>query len=83
MEQRKVRRWLRGQAAASVRERAVARREGARPEQAVAEALAALNALAAMGLWPGPRDLFSERQVEEVRRRWGRIQRRAKKLASR
>ena len=45
---------------------------------AVAESLAALEALADMGLWPGPRDPASEREVREVRRRWARIQRRAR-----
>ena len=37
------------------------------------------NALADMGLWPGPRDPGSEREIQVVRRRWARIQRRAKR----
>jgi hypothetical protein len=49
--------------------------------QAVAEALAALDALEAMGAWPGPRDLLSEQAVEVVRRRWARIGTRARQTA--
>jgi hypothetical protein len=73
-----VLRWRKGQDAAATRQRELLRQEGARPEQAIAEALAALEALAAMGLWPGPRDPVSERGVSEVRRRWARIQRNAR-----
>jgi hypothetical protein len=43
------------------------------PEQAVAEALSAADALARQGKWPAPRDPASERAVEQVRRRWVRI----------
>lgn len=68
----------RGHQAAAARERERMREEGPQPEQAVAEALAALAALAAMGQWPDPRDPVSERAVEEVRRRWARIQHRAR-----
>jgi hypothetical protein len=67
----------RGQQAAAERQRELLRAEGPQPEQAVAEALAAVAALAAEGKWPGPRDPVSERAVEEVRRRWVRIERRA------
>jgi hypothetical protein len=59
------------------------REEGACPEQAVAEALAALSSLMVMGRWPGPRDPASERTVEEVRRRWVHIERRAQKKRER
>jgi hypothetical protein len=34
-----------------------------------------------MGVWPGPRDPASEAGVLEVRRRWARIQRKAKRAA--
>jgi hypothetical protein len=68
----------RGHAAAAARKRELMRIEGPRGEQAVAEALAAVSALAAEGKWPGPRDPVSERAVEEVRRRWARIERRAR-----
>jgi hypothetical protein len=71
-------RWRKGQAAAAERQRELLHAEGPRPEQAVAESLAALNALTEMGLWPGPRDPASERAVSEVRSRWARIQRRAR-----
>jgi hypothetical protein len=68
----------RGQQAAAERARELMRAEGAQPEQAVAEALAASAALAAEGKWPAPRDPASEREVEEVRRRWARIEHRAR-----
>ena len=73
-----VRRWRRGQAVAASRQQELSLLEGSQPERAIAESMAALNALAEMGLWPGPRDPGSESEVEEVRRRWARIQRRAK-----
>lgn len=72
-----VRRWLRGQALAAARIRRAAAEEGPDPEQAVAEALSALNALGETGLWPGPRDPASEAAVAVVRRRWAQIQKRA------
>lgn len=74
-----VRRWLHGQAVMAVRIRQAAAAEGPNPAQAVAEALSAANALAAMGMWPGPRDPASEAAVLEVRQRWARIQQRAKR----
>jgi hypothetical protein len=68
----------RGQQAAAARQRELMHAEGPRPEQAVAEALAAAAALAAAGEWPRPRDPVSERAVEEVRSRWARIEQRAR-----
>jgi hypothetical protein len=68
-----VMRMLRGYRAAGVRQRELLRAEGPRPEQAVAEAIAAAAALAAEGKWPGPRDPVSEHAVERVRHRWVRI----------
>jgi hypothetical protein len=76
-----IRRWRRGQEATAQRQRELAALEGPRPEQSIAESYAALNALAAMGLWPGPPDAVSERRVVEVRRRWVRIQRASKRAA--
>jgi hypothetical protein len=73
----------RGHAAAAARQRELARIEGARPEQAVTEALAAVAALASMGRWPCPRDPAGERSVEEVRRRWVRIEQRAQEARKR
>lgn len=73
-ERAKIAKFRRGQEVAASRKLQLARAEGPRPEQAIAEALDALDALADMGLWPGPRDAVSERAVEEVRRRWARIQ---------
>ncbi len=72
-----VRRWLHGQARAAARIHEISAAEGPDPAQAVAEALSAVNALAEMGMWPGPRDPASEASVVEVRRRWARIQKRA------
>lgn len=77
-ERANIRKLRRGQQAAAARKLELARAEGPRPEQAVAEALDALDALAEMDLWPGPRDEVSERAVQEVRRRWARIQRHAR-----
>lgn len=76
-------RMRRGQAAAAVRVRELEREEGPKPEQAVAEALAAIEALSRRGAWPAPRDAVDERSIKEVRRRWARIQRRAQKSQTR
>lgn len=76
-EKAAIKRWLRGQELAGLRSRQVAAGEGPNPAQAVAEALSAVNALAKMGLWPGPRDPANEAAVIEVRERWARIQKRA------
>jgi hypothetical protein len=78
-----VARMRRGHAAAAARARALARAEGPQPARAVAEALAAIAALASMGSWPAPRDPATERSVEEVCRRWARIERRARAAAAR
>lgn len=72
-----VRRFLRGQAMAAARGRQALAAEGPNPKQAVAEALSAVNALAEMGLWPGPRDPANEAAVIQVRQRWARIQKKA------
>ena len=63
---------------AEERQRALRAAEGPRPAQAVAECLSILNALEAMGRWPGPRDPVNEHGVQEVRGRWARIQRRSR-----
>jgi hypothetical protein len=73
----------RGHAVAAERRRELLRAEGPRPAQAVAEALAALAALAETGEWPALRDPVTERSVEAVRRRWARIERRAKATRAR
>jgi hypothetical protein len=72
-----VKRWLRGQAAAAIRSREASAEAGPDPRQAVAVALSAVNALADMGVWPGPRDPASEAAVVVVRKRWATIQLRA------
>ncbi len=77
-ERAAIARMRAGHAAAARRQLALLAEEGPRGEQAVEEANAALAALAAMGMWPGPRDPASERQVEAIRARWARIQRRAR-----
>jgi hypothetical protein len=73
-----VLRWRAGQRAAEQRQRELLASAGPRPEQAVAEALAALGALEAMGMWPGPRDPVRERGVEILRSRWAKMGQRAK-----
>jgi hypothetical protein len=80
-EAARVKRWRLGHEAAAERQRRLLAEEGPRPAQAVAESLSALSALAKMGLWPGPRDEISERAVEQVRRRWAKVQQRAKQQA--
>jgi hypothetical protein len=78
-EKASVRRWLRGHALAGQRSRQAIADEGPNPTQAAAEALSAVNALAEMKLWPGPRDPANEAAVIEVRKRWARIQKRARR----
>lgn len=72
-----VRRFLSGHRAAELRQQALRREQGPQPDQAVAEAIAAVAALAAMGDWPGPRDPASEAAVVQLRRRWVKIEQRA------
>ena len=78
-----VRRWRQGQVLAAERVLELSRDTGPQPALAVAEALSAANALAKMGIWPGPRDPGSEAGVLEVRRRWVRIQTNAKQARQR
>ena len=75
-EREAVKRMLRGHAAAAEMQKRLLAAEGPQPEQAIAEALSALTLLEEMGRWPGPRDTLAEREVEEVRRRWAKVQRR-------
>lgn len=76
-----IQRMRRGQALAAERRRDLARDEGPRSEQAVAEALAAAAALARGGVWPAPRDPVSEAQVAAVRARWVKIERHGQRAA--
>lgn len=78
-----VQRWRRGQFAAAQKQRELSAREGPKPMQAIAEALAALTALEAMGQWPAPRDPGAELAVDRVRQRWSRIKTRARAAHSR
>lgn len=77
-ERAAVRRWLAGQRASTRMQRTLQAAEGPRPARAVVQSLSALSALETMGRWPSPRDVVSERAIEEVRRRWVRIQQRAR-----
>ncbi|MBM4358307.1 MAG: hypothetical protein FJ096_09375 [Deltaproteobacteria bacterium] len=72
-----IRRMRSGHAAAALKQRELDRVEGARPEQAIAEALAAAALLAADGRWPCPPDATREAAVARVRARWVRIERHA------
>jgi hypothetical protein len=78
-----IRRWKKGLEAAARRQRSLMAAEGPQPARAVAESLSALNALDAMGMWPGARDAISEQGVLQVRRRWARAQHRAKQARAR
>jgi hypothetical protein len=73
-----IRRWKRGHAVAAQRQRSLLAVEGAQPALAVAESLSALNALETMGMWPAPRDAIAEQAIQQLRRRWARVQHRAK-----
>jgi hypothetical protein len=77
-ERAALERMRRGHRAAAARQRELTVQSGTDPAQAISEALSALALLQAMKLWPGPRDPASERAVVAVRRRWARIQRRAR-----
>ena len=81
-ERAAVKRWLAGQRAAGAMQRELQAAEGARPARAVAQAESALAALETMGRWPGPRDPVSARAIDEVRRRWARIQHHARRARS-
>ncbi len=78
-----IQRMRRGHEAAAIRQRELLRATGPRPDQAVAEALASVAALAAEGRWPAPRDDASEAVVREVRRRWARIEHNARQTSKR
>jgi hypothetical protein len=80
-EGERIRRWRRGMQAGEELQRRLRAAEGPRPAQAVAELFSVLNALEAMGRWPGPNDPVSEQGVQEVRERWARIQRRSRAQA--
>jgi len=78
-----IRRWKRGHARATQRQRSLLAADGAQPALAVAESLSALNALDTMGMWPAPRDAITEQGIEQVRRRWALVQHRAKQARPR
>ena len=78
-----IRRWERGHARATLRQRGLLAADGTQPALAVAESLSALNALDTMGMWPAPRDAITEQGIQQVRRRWARVQHRAKQVRSR
>ena len=71
----RVRQFLAGHRAAAAKQRELTAARGPDGPQAVAECLAALDALEAKGLWPGPRDPVSEREAERVRRLWAKAKR--------
>jgi hypothetical protein len=76
-DQRALRAFLYGHRAADRRQRALLVERGPQPSQAVAESLAAANALEHMGMWPGPRSKHQQLEVDRVRRRWARIEQHA------
>lgn len=74
-------RWRTGQAAAARRQQELVVAEGARPTVSVGESRSALNALESSSGWPAARDPVSQDAIERVRRRWARIQQRAKRAS--
>jgi hypothetical protein len=78
-----IRRRKRGYEKATQRQHELLAAEGAQPALAVAESLSALNALETMGMWPASRDAISEQGIQQVRRRWARVQHRAKQARTR
>jgi hypothetical protein len=74
-----MKRWRQGQVAAARRKLELCAEEGPDAQQAVAEALSAFDLLSRTTAHPSERDPVSEREVMEVRRRWARIQKRARK----
>lgn len=72
-----VKRFLAGHRAAAARIAQARAAEGPRPERAIRESLAALNAVEEMRIWPGPRDARREAAVARVRRRWAAVEKRA------
>jgi hypothetical protein len=74
-------RWRSGQAAAARRQQELVAAEGARPLISVAESRSAANAMEQSLGWPLARDPVSEQAVERVRRRWARVQQRAKRAS--
>jgi hypothetical protein len=73
-----IRRWRQGHVAAARRKLELSAAEGPDPEQAVAEALSAFELLGRATSRRSQRDPISEQGVTEVRRRWARIQKRAR-----
>jgi hypothetical protein len=76
-EQLAVLRWRKGHAAAAQRQLELSAAEGAKRGQAVKEAISAFQVVS-VRFGNVDRDAVSELGVQEVRRRWARIQRRAK-----
>jgi hypothetical protein len=72
------RRWRSGHIATARRQLELVAVEGARAAQAVAEALSAFDMLDRDKGQPIARDPVSAKGVEDVRRRWARIQRHAR-----
>jgi hypothetical protein len=73
------RRWRRGHQAAARRQQQLLAEEGARPDVAIAESRAALNALEQISGFPSDRDPVAEAAIDDVRRRWARVQQQAKR----
>jgi hypothetical protein len=82
LDQRKAfLRWRTGQAAAARRQQELVVMEGARPTASVGESRSAVNALELSSGWPSARDAVSQDAIERVRRRWARVQQRAKRAS--
>jgi hypothetical protein len=80
-----VKKMLRGHAAAAEMQKRLLAAEGPRAETSFAEAAALIDVLEDLHGWPGERSTLADRGVQEVRRRWAKIQKhyRAKARAER
>lgn len=76
---------LRGHVAAAEMQKRLLAAEGPREETSFEDAIALITVVDELHGWPGQRSRLGERGVEEVRRRWAKIQRhyRAKARADR
>jgi hypothetical protein len=71
-----ARRWVESRRAAARREIAQARREGPRPQWAIASALALVALTGRLHGWPVPETAVDRREDESAWERWARLRRR-------
>jgi hypothetical protein len=76
-----VKKMLRGHAAAAEMQKRLLVAEGPRKETSFADALSLFELIDDLHGWPSVRDRLAEDGVEEVRRRWAKIQHEAREAA--